>query len=363
VALRADDVDIARDRELVDRFQTGQVDAFEDLYARYYERLRRLCIRRVGDAHEAEEIAQEAFARAYVAFPNLGGPRHAYAWLSVVASRLCVDTHRRRARTQPAYEVERVEVAVDDDPLEAEVDLGHLRHALERLTPRHRDVLNLRETQGWSYQRIADHYGASLGTVEALLFRARHALRREFSAVAGGRRDLLALPGVGFLLRRLAALRERVEPWISAMAPTPYAELTTVFAFVASVGLVFGAVADGAPVHRPVALSATSDGAGFASLDDIPVVSESTPDGRSTSGSASAISPSPTPRQPSTEVATPETMDFAAARRNAENEPTHASTDHLTIGVNPDEAAEATENAADGYAEQAHDWIAARRLP
>src|SRR5436305_777163 len=89
VALRADDVDLDRDTALVERFQTGDEEAFADLYRRYFPRLRRYCVRRLGDPHEAEEAAQEALARAYRALPNLGGDRRFYPWLRVIASNLC----------------------------------------------------------------------------------------------------------------------------------------------------------------------------------------------------------------------------------------------------------------------------------
>ncbi len=82
-------------------FQSGDGRAFEDLYRRYFQRIYRYCLKRVGDAHEAEELAQEAFVRAYSAMPKLSGERRFYPWLSVIASRLCVDTHRRRGRTSP----------------------------------------------------------------------------------------------------------------------------------------------------------------------------------------------------------------------------------------------------------------------
>src|SRR5204862_4279643 len=99
MALRADDVDLNRDSLLVERFQSGDTEAFDDLYRRYYARLVRFCLRRVGDPHEAEEVAQEAFVRAYRALPRLTGERRFYPWMTVIAGRLCVDSHRRRSRT------------------------------------------------------------------------------------------------------------------------------------------------------------------------------------------------------------------------------------------------------------------------
>ncbi len=360
MALRADDVDIDRDRDLVDRFQTGQVEAFEDLYARYYERVRRLCMRKVGDVHEAEEIAQETFVRAYTAFPNLHGPRHAYAWLAVVASRLCVDSHRRGAKTQPAGDVDSGEVTVDDDRLETEVDLSHLRLALERLTPRHRDVLALREEREWSYQRIAEHYAVSLGSVEALLFRARHALRREFTAVAGGSRDLAALPVIGPIiggvLRRAAAFRERIEPLVPALSSMSYAELTTIIALVTTAGLALGEDGPPAPRPAPVALVAGAGPTAFGSAAAGEVSTRSDVDDAPPTGS-DASDTSRAGSRPDAEIATPQTMDFDTARRHAEDEPTHASTDRLAVGLDPDEGARETEEATEAYARQLEDWI------
>lgn len=359
MALRADDVDIDRDRDLVQRFQTGHVEAFEDLYARYYERVRRLCMRKVGDAHEAEEIAQETFVRAYTAFPKLGGPRHAYAWLSVVASRLCVDSHRRGAKTQPAGDVDSGEVTVDDDRLETEVDLTHLRLALDRLTPRHRDVLALREEREWSYQRIAAHYSVSLGSVEALLFRARHALRREFTAVAGGRRDLAALPVIGpvigGVLRRVAAFRERIEPLVPALSSMSYAELTTIVALVTTAGLALG---EDAPPPRPAPVTRVAD-AGPRAFDPVAAAQVSTRSDADDAPPASsgARDTSRADSRPSADIATPRTMDFETARRHAEDEPTHASTDRLAVGLDPNEGARETEDATEAYARQLEDWI------
>jgi hypothetical protein len=96
-----DGVDLDDDRLLVERFQRGDRVAFDELYRRHFTRLRSFCRRRVRDPHTAEEIAQETFARAFVALPRLRGERRFYPWLSVVAGRLCVDHHRRQGRLRP----------------------------------------------------------------------------------------------------------------------------------------------------------------------------------------------------------------------------------------------------------------------
>ncbi|MDQ1397277.1 MAG: polymerase sigma-70 factor, subfamily, partial [Acidimicrobiaceae bacterium] len=212
-ALRVDDVDLTRDRALVERYQAGDSAAFDELYRRYYHRLERFCLKRVGDSHEAEEVAQEAFVRALKAMPNLDGERRFYPWVSVIAARLCVDTHRRRGRTAPSADIDPGVVDGGQDLIVEAVDIDLLRQALGNLGPRHREVLNLREQEGWSYQRIAEHYDVSLGTVEALLFRARKALKREFLKVSQGDKGgfLAGVPLLGWRGRRLTAFRARVE--------------------------------------------------------------------------------------------------------------------------------------------------------
>lgn len=219
MALRADDVDLARDRTLVELAQGGDEAAFEDLYRRYYRRLLRYCVRRVGDIHEAEEVVQETFARAMVALPRFAGERRFYPWLTVIASRLCVDTHRRRARSEPTAEIDLGAVEADHERrLIEDEDRALVGRALARLGPRHREVLHLREDLGLSYQAIADRYDVSIGTVEALLWRARKALKREYLAVAGTDARLIGLPVIGWAVRRWASIRHKFEP-ISHAAP------------------------------------------------------------------------------------------------------------------------------------------------
>lgn len=220
MALRADDVDLGRDHDLVVRSQAGDHHAFEDLYRRYFGRLYRYCLRRVDDPHAAEELAQEAFVRAYRALPRLAGERRFYPWLTVIASRLCTDEFRRRARSEPAAVIDLGAWEGGQERVIHAVDTELLAAAMGRLTPRHREVLTLREHGGWSYQHIAEHLGVNLGTVEALLHRARKALKREFDHLAGPELVPVTMGGpvLGRLARRLHALRSRLrmDEWLNA---------------------------------------------------------------------------------------------------------------------------------------------------
>ncbi len=211
-----DDVDLARDRLLVTRAQGGDGAAFDDLYVRYYRRLYRFCLRRLQDAHEAEDVAQEAFARAWRALPSFGGDRRFYPWLSVIAAHLCTDVLRRRSRSTLVAELHQADIASTDDGGEervlAAVDSDLVAKAFTRLSDRHQRVLHLREGSGWSYHRIADHEGVGITAVETLLWRARQALKREFAALAGSEGRLGAWIAAVSLAtgRRLRGLPTRI---------------------------------------------------------------------------------------------------------------------------------------------------------
>ncbi|HVV37986.1 MAG TPA: RNA polymerase sigma factor [Acidimicrobiales bacterium] len=241
MAVRADDVDLVRDRSLVELCQAGDEAAFGDLYARYYQRLLRFCARRVGDMHEAEEITQEAFARAFTAMPRFAGERRFYPWLTVIAARLCIDSHRRVSRSEPTADIDPGAVDGGQQQVIDNVDLAYLSQAMQQLGPRHREVLELRETQGWSYQQIADHYSVTMGTVEALLFRARKALRREFLALAGPDARLASLPILGIAWRIAARARMHAGALSSQLAPAAAASAMGVAAVATSLG--FGGAA------------------------------------------------------------------------------------------------------------------------
>jgi len=259
-----DDVDLARDRALVTRAQGGDRSAFDDLYMRYYRRLYRFCLRRLHDSHEAEDVAQEAFARAWRALPTFGGDRRFYPWLSVIASHLCTDVLRRRNRSTPVAEFHQGNVASTEDGGEelmlAAVDSDLVAKAFTRLSDRHQRILHLREGSGWSYQRIADHEGVGITAVETLLWRARQALKREFASLAGADGRMAAwLGGLVSLasLRRLLRIPARASHRMAATGAKGVA--VAAGSAVAATAVIVGATltappATTGPSHNDVAL-------------------------------------------------------------------------------------------------------------
>jgi RNA polymerase sigma-70 factor (ECF subfamily) len=283
-------VDLDRDRILVLRHQGGERHAFEELYRRYHRRLVAYCERRVGDRHVAEELAQEAFIRALRALPTFGGERRFYPWLVVIAQRLCIDHHRRNGRVEPAAEVDTGAVDADHDALWASVDHHHLAVAIERLAPRHREVLGLREQRGWSYQQLASHLDVPVTTVEALLHRARKALRREYAAVAGEDAGRLAAFG------GLAALLVRSKSWLAALRAEQVAPAVAAATFAGVAVLGFTAVPDPGPAapDAPVDVSTASP----ASADLAPAPGTGADAANPASGAPVMTAPAPTTTSP-----------------------------------------------------------------
>lgn len=218
-----DDVDIARDRVLVQRAQEGDRTAFEDLYGRYYRRLWRFCYKRLKDEHEAEDVVQDAFARAWRALPGFAGDRRFYPWISVIASHLCSNVLRKRNRVDPIGEFpDRHLLSWEDwgeDYVITSSEGEAAARAFARLPTRHQMVLDLRETRGWSYQRIAEHEGVRVSTIESLLWRAREALKREYAAESGTGMAGIVLFSIRRWMRGSQALVERATSLAPCSGP------------------------------------------------------------------------------------------------------------------------------------------------
>jgi RNA polymerase sigma-70 factor (ECF subfamily) len=217
----------------VRRCQEGDGAAFAELYTEYYDRLHRFCVRRLLDRDEADEVTQEAFLRAWRALPTFGGGLRFYPWLTVIAKNLCTDQLRRRARCISVEDVDRSSGAEGDriglatsmsseETVMAAFDGSLALEAMTRLSERHRNVLRLREEAGLSYQEIATLKGVEVSTVETLLWRARQALKREYSALSDTRvlaGLLVATRGVRRLAGRLSRPGVRLAQLARGVGP------------------------------------------------------------------------------------------------------------------------------------------------
>ncbi|HEX4245961.1 MAG TPA: RNA polymerase sigma factor, partial [Acidimicrobiales bacterium] len=264
-----DDVDLDRDRVLVERCQAGDSSAFGELYSRYYARVYRFCFRRLHDHEEAEDVAQDAFARAWRALPNFAGERRFYPWLTVIADNRCRDIQRRRVRSTPTADVdiaakqaaEPISADTPEDVLITSVEGDLAVQALERLSPRHRQVLSMREGSGWTYQEIASHEGVEIRTIESLIWRARQALKREYASIASVNAVIggVAVGRWGALRRLTGSIGRRMNPVSAVVSSTGGARglATATAVALTSFAVVAAAVPGGAqPDHHPAGVVA-----------------------------------------------------------------------------------------------------------
>jgi RNA polymerase sigma-70 factor (ECF subfamily) len=176
------------EKSWVARAREGDSTAFEAIYSRYERRIYAFVYRLMGNAEDAYDLTQDTFIKAYQALPRTAPDLNLSAWLHRIASNACMDVLRRRKLirwlpwetfdTNPG-----MEPAADDDPVgeynQFETS-GEVQSVLDRLTPKHRMSLVLKEYQGLSCDEIGDVMGLSRSAVKSLLFRAREEFRQVY---------------------------------------------------------------------------------------------------------------------------------------------------------------------------------------
>jgi RNA polymerase sigma-70 factor, ECF subfamily len=190
------------DRQLVERAQRGDKHAFELLVSKYQRKLARLLARFIRDPVEVEDVAQEAFIKAYRALPSFRGDSAFYTWLY----RIGINTAKnylvamgRRAPTTTQFDSEDAESFEDGDQLRdintpesmlmsAEI-ARTVNDTLEHLPAELRDAITLRELEGLSYEDIATIMNCPIGTVRSRIFRAREAIAEQLRPLLDTRKD------------------------------------------------------------------------------------------------------------------------------------------------------------------------------
>lgn len=153
------------------------------LFEEYHDSLVRMLYRRTGDRDQAEELAQETFARA-VAAP----PRNPRPWLFAVALNLVREDGRRTVRQGRRLQLLKGEAELSEPPPDVAVEQGEqtarVRAALARLGERDREALLLK-AEGFNYDEIAETLGLAKGAVGTTLARARRRLVEAYHDMEG----------------------------------------------------------------------------------------------------------------------------------------------------------------------------------
>jgi len=187
------------DLVLVKRVQRGDKTAFDLLVRKYQHKVVKLVLRYVRNPAEAEDIAQEAFIKAYRALPQFRGDSAFYTWMYRIAINTAKNSLASRDRSPIAYDLDltdpeeshSVQTRLQDPDTPEGMALteeirGIVNSAIESLPEELKTAIVLRELDGLSYEEIAAAMECPVGTVRSRIFRAREAIDKRLREVFEG---------------------------------------------------------------------------------------------------------------------------------------------------------------------------------
>lgn len=190
------------DQQLVARAQQGDKQAFELLVSKYQRKLLRLISRLVRDPAEAEDVAQDAFIKAYRALPQFRGDSAFYTWLYRIGVNTAKNYLVSQGRRPPSSTEKDNEEAETFDDADALRDINTpesillskeiattVNAAMAKLPEELRTAISLREIEGLSYDEISEVMNCPIGTVRSRIFRAREAIAAELRPLLGTSAD------------------------------------------------------------------------------------------------------------------------------------------------------------------------------
>lgn len=184
------------DKLLVQRAKEGDSKAFERLMKKYRKSVYYMILRMVRNADDADDLTQEAFAKAFTSIHNFDAKFAFSTWLFRIASNNSIDYVRKKRLTTVSINGDKegedggtIQIDIKDGALDPEeVQLKQQRHqylrmALDRIPESFRKLVELRYFDELSYEEIAQHLEIPLGTVKAKLFRSRELIEEEMKKV------------------------------------------------------------------------------------------------------------------------------------------------------------------------------------
>jgi RNA polymerase sigma-70 factor (ECF subfamily) len=186
------------DEQLVVRVQQGDKRAFDLLVLKYQHKVMSLISRYVSDSAEVQDVAQEAFIKAYRAISRFRGDSAFFTWLYRIAANTAKNYLVARGRRPPGSDIDAEDAEFlemggalkDVDSPDEQLAAGELREVVEAtikaLPEDLRAALTLREYDGLSYEEIAAVMECPVGTVRSRIFRAREAVDKQVERLMNG---------------------------------------------------------------------------------------------------------------------------------------------------------------------------------
>lgn len=180
----ARDCEAARELELtlIRRAASGDACAARTLVEQHHGGMYKLALRMIGDGAEAEDLVQEAFARAFQRIDQFDATYRLSTWLHRIVLNSCRDhlkSPRRRERPSTApLEPTPEDVELQADPMVDAQRARRLHHALDELRPKYREIIVLKDLLELSYDEIRDVTGTPITGLKIRAIRARTRLRK-----------------------------------------------------------------------------------------------------------------------------------------------------------------------------------------
>ena len=186
------------DQQLVEKVQKGDKRAFDLLVIKYQHKILAIISRYVRDSGEVQDVAQEAFIKAYRALGNFRGESAFYTWLYRIAINTAKNHLVARSRRPPASDVDMNDaefysasaILKDQSTPENLFFRDELQevvnNTIENLPEDLKTAVTLREFEGLSYEEIAIVMDCPMGTVRSRIFRAREAIDKQVQLLMDG---------------------------------------------------------------------------------------------------------------------------------------------------------------------------------
>ncbi len=185
-----DGIEMQKENALVRRASSGDTEAFSELVKKYQTYVYNIAYQTVGNREDADDITQETFLKAYRSLSTFRGSCRFSSWLYRICINAAHDCMRAANRcpliVQTTWgdddenEIELPDTSSNSRPdeiIEREEVQQAVRAAIASLSDDHREILTLRDLNGYSYEEIADMLGLEFGTVKSRINRARASVK------------------------------------------------------------------------------------------------------------------------------------------------------------------------------------------
>jgi RNA polymerase sigma-70 factor (ECF subfamily) len=172
------------DEELMLALQRDEIDAFDALFRRHYERVRAMCARVTNSPSAGDDLAQETFLRVLRHRATFRGDARFSTWLYRIAHNLCLELAARHARDRKIAERWRAEVEPSLTPQHSD-EAEQISAALASLAPDQREILVLCRYDDLPFAEIGEILGCTAGAARVRAHRALVALREAYNALGG----------------------------------------------------------------------------------------------------------------------------------------------------------------------------------